>query len=401
MNEGLRDMAHVGVGDSPEFRLLAACSWIAPEPLEHVQRERVTSACTDDVPWDRFLRLVNVHGVQSQAYEALRRHEVSVPREVLGSLREQRVRVSARSLGYAAELVRLTGIFTAEGVDLLPLKGVALSMQLYGDPGMRTSGDLDVMVKPAQCDRAAEILEQEGYRCELHGTLLTRKQKEHIRENLYHLEFFNEKSGLRLELHWSIGALWLPEHTGLLWSHTVAREWGGRHVRFLDEDFLLLVLCDHGARHRFCCMKWLGDVARLLALRNSPDCSRLLDLAEWLDLKRTLAHTSLLVHWVYGLQLADGLTSLIQTDPVACTLSRKVLDLMRQPAEASAAQRRGGPLLSLQLQRLRPSIPLHRVLRSAIIAPTDFTYLKLPESLFWLYAPLRPLFWLWRYFKSC
>lgn len=398
MNEGLRDMAHVGVGDSPEFRLLAACSWIATERFESLQRERVRQACAGEIPWDRFLSLVAVHGVQPQAYEALRRHGEVVPQDVLARLREHRLRISAASLRQAAELARLAGLFAAEGINLLPLKGVVLSQQLYEDPGMRVSGDLDLMVQPDQCEKVGEILEREGYCCGLHGNPLTGKQKEHLRKHEYHLAYSNENKHISIELHWSIGELWLPEHLRLLWENSYASDWAGRPVRMLDPDILLLSLCDHGARHRFCCMKWLSDVARLFAIRPSPDISRLLHFAELFDLKRTLAHTALLVHWVYGLPLDEELVKLADADPVAASLSRKVYNLISQPVEASAAKRRGDPLLSLRMLRLRPSIPLRHVVRTAIIAPTDFIHLQLPDSLFWLYAPLRPVFWLWRYF---
>lgn len=390
---------HAAASISPEFRLLAACSWVAPEWFENLQRERVRHACGYEVPWDRFLSLVAVHGVQPQAYETLRKHGEGVPQDVLGRLREHRVQISAASLHQAAELARLAGLFAAEGIDLLPLKGVVLSQQLYDDPGMRVSGDLDLMVQPDQCEKVGEILEREGYRCEHHGDPLTQKQKEYIRRYQYHLEYFNDKKHISIELHWNLGALWLPGHLRLLWENSCAGEWAGQPVRMLDPDILLLTLCDHGARHRFCCLKWLSDVARLLAMRSSPDMSRLLHFAELFDLKRTLAHTALLAHWVYGLPLDRELARLADDDPVAVSLSRKVFRLMTKPAEATAAQRRGDPLLSLRMLRLRPSIPLHRVVRTAIIAPTDFMHLQLPDGLFWLYAPLRPVFWLWRYFS--
>ena len=54
---------------TPEFMLLAACSWIAPSSLEQMQQERIATLCNKQVDWGEFLALVDYHGVQALAYE--------------------------------------------------------------------------------------------------------------------------------------------------------------------------------------------------------------------------------------------------------------------------------------------------------------------------------------------
>ena len=49
------------------------------------------------------------------------------------------------------------------GIGAVPLKGAFLAETLYGDPGLRFSGDLDLLVDPAQLDAAAAVLMAGGY----------------------------------------------------------------------------------------------------------------------------------------------------------------------------------------------------------------------------------------------
>lgn len=44
-----------------------------------------------------------------------------------------------------------------QGIDVIPLKGVFLSHQLYSDMGMRSSVDVDILVKPEHIDCAEHI----------------------------------------------------------------------------------------------------------------------------------------------------------------------------------------------------------------------------------------------------
>jgi Uncharacterised nucleotidyltransferase len=49
------------------------------------------------------------------------------------------------------------------GIRAVPLKGPFLAELLYGDPGLRVSGDLDLLVDAEQLDAAADVLMANGY----------------------------------------------------------------------------------------------------------------------------------------------------------------------------------------------------------------------------------------------
>ena len=63
----------------------------------------------------------------------------------------------------AAESVRLQGVFASLELPALFVKGAALAQLAYGSPLIKHSRDIDVLVAPADAERALALLEAEGY----------------------------------------------------------------------------------------------------------------------------------------------------------------------------------------------------------------------------------------------
>jgi len=146
---------------TPEFRLLIACSWLPPasKPGE------VAELCAAGIDWTEFLALVRRHQVPSLASKILRGEQI--PGEVRRELKALSSSACAAALHAAGELARLSRAFAQADVAMMPLKGVMLSIQLFGDPATRHPGDLDLMVQPEDFTRAGELLLSLGYRCKL------------------------------------------------------------------------------------------------------------------------------------------------------------------------------------------------------------------------------------------
>jgi len=354
--------------------------------------------CRGGIDWDGFLALVRRHAVPALAYATLGRYAGdAVPQAVLESLRARNSESRLQALFQAAELVRLIKLFDGQGIDVIPLKGVFLSHQIYSDMGMRSSADLDILVNTEHVDRAEQILAAEGYNCDCKGIELTVRQKQHVRTHIHHFDLVHSNSGLHVELHWNFGP-WLPGQLAAILSHTTRREWQGVSFNCLDDDATLLLLCDHGARQEWLKLKWLGDVACLLLSERSTGWETLLALAHKVDLQRILAHSALLVHWIYGVPLPVELRALIRREHQVKSLSEgAVLTLLMSADDiASAGKRAHRMRLAWVTKRLRPSLPFGLVLSSCLIPLEDFQLLNLPASLFWLHYPLRPFLWFWR-----
>ena len=91
-----------------------------------------------------------------------------------------------RSVFYAWTASRSLDALEEAGIPALPLKGFALAEDVHADPGLRSYGDIDVLVPAHELHRAGEVLRPFGYvpieehpsqRPDLHTVLIDRSGK--------------------------------------------------------------------------------------------------------------------------------------------------------------------------------------------------------------------------------
>lgn len=87
--------------------------------------------------------------------QARERFAAEVARSVTGTRRRGAL------LGLVCE--RLRQSLTAAGIRSLALKGTFLAESVYGDPGLRSAGDIDLLVGPGDLPRALAITRRAGY----------------------------------------------------------------------------------------------------------------------------------------------------------------------------------------------------------------------------------------------
>jgi hypothetical protein len=386
---------------SNEFRLMAACSWLAPETLQSEKKTRICELASSCIDWDIFNKLLQRHGVAALSYTVLKKHAAEiVPESCLKELQQLNNHSRRRALVQTAELVALLGLFSRQGIEVAPLKGVYLSYQLYGDIGVRNSVDIDILVRAEQVEAAEQLLTNKGYLLDVCGASLTPTQKRYLRTHIHHYHFSNPKTGLHIELHWSLG-LWSDTQTALLWNHSAEKAvWHGVPITTFSRELLLLILCDHGAKHEWSNLKWLSDVVQLISTQSTLQWSTVLMLADQLDLKRVLAHSVVLVNRVYGIPIPDELHDLVTGDRLAVTLSERAITALLMSASeiAVAGKNARGLRLAWQTKQLKPSMSFFTALKPCVVSPCDWEIIQLPPSLFWLYYPLRPLLWFFRHF---
>ncbi len=382
---------------SLEFRLLLACSLVVPPALEIEHAERVAHLCDDSVDWDIFVGLVDRHRVPALVYDSLCRYGGKLPVDIREKLKQRSNQARRQALRCAAELVRLVRLFAAQKIELIPLKGPLLSQQLFGDPGTRHSRDIDLLVMPGDLENVHKLLADEGYQCVFPGFELTPAQLDYIRTGVHHFEYFHGENGLTLEIHWRSFML-TPEQVAGMWRRCLPVGWMGTRITCLDEDDLILYLCDHGAGHKWFRIKWLSDIAMLFSRDRSDGWNNLLAMAEQLDLRRTLAQTALLVHWLYEITLPLPILRLVEEEKTALKLGIPAVSAMLASEEfhLTAGRRFGNMRRARYFKRLKPTMSFSMVLKIILVCPDDFKQFPLPKSLFWLYIPLRPLFWFLR-----
>jgi hypothetical protein len=220
------------------------------------------------VDWQRLLLLAEEHSVVGHLAASLRRLEKLVaPSEFQKALTERQRALVLHSLRITAELCRLLERFAAEGIGALVVKGPVLSVQAYGDPAMRSYGDVDLLVRQGDIRRATELMIAAGYEAKVPVAAIDagRIPGQYL--------FHSPDSKLIIELHNDYTLRYFPRRLPI-------EEFFARQIRVpLDahrapalcvEDELILI-CVHGAKHFWERLIWIADVAALVTRQSSID----------------------------------------------------------------------------------------------------------------------------------
>ena len=124
-----------------------------------------------------------------------------LPHHVVEQLRNSFLWSRFRTLQMDKQLSGMLDAFQQAGIDILILKGPALARSVYPDPATRPSSDLDILIKPAQVERAGALLQELGYRRK------ARRSMPFLKEIYYDDTFFSPEKARHfrgLELHWDL-----------------------------------------------------------------------------------------------------------------------------------------------------------------------------------------------------
>jgi len=369
-----------------EHELLSALVRAAPERNGFAP----PPASLTGLDWDRFVRLCEWHNVAPLVCRVL-------PAAVNGALSPaavDRLRGlshgnTARSLFLATELSRILGAFEAAGVPAYPFKGPALSVLLYGDPAHRQSKDLDILVPREKLRWAIKALDALGYRAQgaREGVRLAAR-----RQTEYEMSLLRRDGKLQVELQWAVVPAYFGfDHERLgIWSKIEPRAWNGSVFPVLPPEETLLMLCVHGAKHLWCKLGWVCDVAGLLASPVPPDLRRALELAERCGVQRLLLLGLLLAGSLAGARLPREVSDRIAADLMVLALARQALAVIAStPVNPDADPARY--LFYLKAKDCRRDQLLFTGRLLATLAAGEWNPAALPDMLAPLYYLARPI----------
>ncbi len=383
-----------------EFMLLVACSWNFRLNLSNLQSHNIGMLFKKHINWNFFVKLVDRHRVPTLAYNALTQYgHGGIPDCIMKQLKERSNQSRIQALKHGAELINISKAFANQEISLMPLKGITLSQHLYNDIGVRHTRDIDILIKAENMLIAHEILVENGYRRQPSGFDYTNKQHDRIIKYLHHFEYVNSRKNILVELHWRFHS-WPQSHMNTVWENSIPSSFNGVPVYKMSDCMLLLMLCDHGAMHAWFRLKWLSDIAMLLTKERLEGGENLFELAERLDLTKTLAQTTHLVQNLYKIPLSDSFLNIIRQEKNIVSLCKPAIKALQKTEMEvlSSGSRVEGLLASIQMYQRRKSLSWHMILMTFLTSKCDYYKFRLPDKWFWLYIPLRPVFWVLRHF---
>lgn len=379
-----------------EFALVAACARWPPADARH---EAIRTAAHRPLDWGRVLELISWHRVAGLAYNGLTSAGISVPSEVAHTLRELAAGIARQNLALAAETRRVDRVLTSHGVLAGFMKGLPLAIAAYGDIAVKMSRDIDLVVDEESVDAAAACLATLGYVRTVPPPDLDDARFRRYRQRSKELVFVHAATGTVTELHWRLTdtAHRMPPLDIAGWPMTTLP--GGTRVRALAGDDLFIYLCLHGAAHAWFRLKWLADVAALLAQAAPAEIERLYRVAGPRGASLCVAQALLLCRRYFDTRLPDSLV-------VEWQRSRRLRWLEEFASQAMVSsrlvERQRLGTTRLAGSRLLLGRGWHHYLTELRFLSRnldDMTAVPLPERLHFLYPLIRLPRFVWRHLR--
>lgn len=375
-----------------ELQLLYLC---ARSELDAERIARLQLLLARPLDWEAVEDAAVFHGVTGMLYHHLARHGTAhVPADLLLRLQQHAQCVQVYNMQVMTELVRIASVFRAQGIPLLTYKGPALAHRYYGSVALRRFGDVDLLVRRDDLERARDLLEEHGY---VPLRSLSEDQEDTWHDAQLGYELHHEAKGVVVELHWALlnRTLTFRLTPEAVWARAHTVRFGSTMVRVLAPDDLLLYLCAHGTKHHWSRLLWVCDVAQVLRGHPDRDWTALLRRARSLGSLRTLLlGVALAERW-----LGEELPPVVREEIAA----RPAVDRLVEEVEArwfgtteGLVRPAGWATFWFAFrthQRLRDNVALLRHHAWLAVTPTerDRAFVSLPPSLDGLYYLVRPL----------
>lgn len=198
--------------------------------------EETKKATIDNI--DKIYALAKHHDIAHLVSFAIERNNIQLPQtELTKKLKKRHPIAVIRYEAANQTLCDVCETFEREGVEFIPLKGSVIR-DYYPEPWMRTSCDIDVLVREEDLARASDILVDIcGYKKTLSGT---------------HDVAFSSTNGTNVELHYKLSEIYFEnpaeEMLENAWDYAYAQNRSKYH-RVLADEFFYLFHVYHMAKH--------------------------------------------------------------------------------------------------------------------------------------------------------
>jgi len=298
-----------------EWPVLVECA--SPQPDARKLSELIRAA-----NGPQLLELAAEHGVLGHLAARLGKIDGdSLPRETRQALLEGQRAQNFVTLRMTAELFRVLDQFASAGIGALVVKGPVLAVRAYGDPRMRSYGDLDLLVRPRDIRRSTELLVAAGYHAAVHLAAID------LGKIPGQYLFSKPESNLLFELHNELTLRYFPRRLPLTtwFQRQVHVQLDSREVPALSLEDELVLLCVHGAKHLWERLMWIADIAALVSRQANLDWERAIFSANEVGAGRML-HVGLgLSLSLLKLRVPERVAAKVKSDKAAANLTRQIL----------------------------------------------------------------------------
>ena len=246
------------------------------------------------IKWARLLELASREGLAGVLYSHVKNKDIPKPYKT--HLRESYNTIAAANLIRISALESLEKTLKDERIEVLTLKGASLLDNVYTGLGKRPMDDIDLMVRPEDRKKLANILYRMGYR---KHTMVT------------HLFF---KEGVEIDLHTDAlnidripkRSLLFPLGMEPVWKESIPWKKKFQSIKRPDPVDNIILLSHHIMKHSFARLIWLVDILELLKTYNYRIWEKLNSRSIYLSQNRHLRYTFFLLQGLFGYNPPSG-----------------------------------------------------------------------------------------------
>jgi hypothetical protein len=218
----------------------------------------------DEAMWLHLLALAQMHGVAPLAFRHLAQADLlgSIPDPVAGALKEAYLQTLINNRRMQTVFKEVVGALRAEGISVMPIKGLAVAHRYYGDIALRPMTDMDLLVSRQDVPRVVSVLR---------GLHFNATDGMGSPSGFYALTsavvVFSRPRSLSIEVHWELCGrhAYRPSlPAAAAWDRAVETTLFDQPVRSLHQRDEIWYLCVHAAiEHRLERLIWLVDIAEI------------------------------------------------------------------------------------------------------------------------------------------
>jgi hypothetical protein len=376
-----------------------------------VQVARLKTLLQKDLDWNYLIRKGNWHGLLPLLYWNLRGQNFqAVPAELWSKLEAHFHWNTKRCLFLTGELFKILDLFSKHDIKACPFKGPVLTASLYGNIGLRSFGDLDILVPRQDIHKAVDLLTSMGYprptppdeHAGIDRDDVDPERIGYLQPHHYALTRDVSSLGLgniRVDLQWRISD---PHFAFSLdseerWSQLKPITILNREVPSFILDDLFLILCVHGCKHYWYRLKWICDIAEILRAHKAHDWSPCLAAAKKLGVERTIKLSLFFAETLLQAPVPVALSGEIEKDSRITANARWISARLFAEGEGRISEKRAF-LFYLDMKdswsdRIKHCLFYVWQFLAAIVTPTkkERASIRLPSALHFLYYLMRPI----------
>jgi hypothetical protein len=337
-----------------------------------------------------YLKIIKRHYLTGYVHDSL--NKIKCSPEFVESISKIRKEKQLKMMKISSETIEISRLCDENQIKYAVIKGPAFSMLCFKDPGKKLSLDLDILIKKDDVKNFENILFSLGYKRISPKYELSPKQYSYNLKIMHHMGYFNPEKKVLVEVHWQLlsPSTVFPYKTSELLSNTVPFDLAGQKVLTLPPKIHCAYLLAHGSKHIWSRVQWLLETY-LMYEKSGFDFQFLWEEAK---IKKTSVQAVLffsLINLLWNIPIPDmnykntkKINGMIKT-------SLREMQMEREDVTARGFKRFRRPAF---ISKLNSSLS-HKIKTFAKIGTNshDWQIIYLPDSLFFLYFPLRPFLW--------